>query len=259
MASPLGFRTTQLYIDPKTTITIRDAIQDSDAAERPTPLGILQLMAHTPDMKTLYLRAGDAEEYADYADAHEDEFLLPPPDPFMHPAQYEFFLAETKTSALLLDWIEEVTEDQLVTDYKVGPGDIMRMVSSVEWLLHATAEIAALLKVPGVRKLAMELQTRVKHGCKRELLPLIRLPSIGRVRGRILFNAGYKTPEAILKAPMDKLVALPLIGPEIARKIKDYLGGTPDEQYALRLKPLEESSPSVPRQNTLLDFKEKPE
>jgi helicase len=56
-------------------------------------------------------------------------------------------------------------------------------------------------------------------------LPLVKLEGVGRVRGRILFNSGYKTIDDIKRIPIDELKNLPLIGPRLAKKIKEQIGG----------------------------------
>jgi helicase len=66
---------------------------------------------------------------------------------------------------------------------------------------------------------------RVEKGVKKELLPIVKLEGVGRARGRIMYNAGYKTIEDIKHAPLDELTNLPLIGPRLARKIKEQVGG----------------------------------
>jgi helicase len=66
---------------------------------------------------------------------------------------------------------------------------------------------------------------RIEKGVKAELLPLVRLKGIGRIRARLLFNSGLKTIEDIKKVPLEKLTSLPLIGPKLARKIKEQIGG----------------------------------
>ena len=60
---------------------------------------------------------------------------------------------------------------------------------------------------------------------RKELVPLARLEGVGRVRARILYNAGYKTIEELKQAPIEKLTSLPLIGPKLAKKIKEQVGG----------------------------------
>jgi len=53
----------------------------------------------------------------------------------------------------------------------------------------------------------------------------VKLEGIGRVRGRIIYNAGYKSIEDIKLAPLEELTNLPLIGPRVAKKIKEQVGG----------------------------------
>jgi helicase len=60
---------------------------------------------------------------------------------------------------------------------------------------------------------------------KKELLPIVKLEGVGRIRGRILYNAGYKTIEDIKLASIEDLMNLPLIGPKLAKKIKEQVGG----------------------------------
>ncbi|MHA1712871.1 MAG: DEAD/DEAH box helicase [Candidatus Ranarchaeia archaeon] len=223
--SPLGNRTSQLYIDPKTAVILRDAMQYVQAENlNPSEIGLLQLVAHTPDMETVYLRKGDFEKFSAYADLHNEDFMFPPPDQYLQPTQYEFFLSELKTASILLSWANEVPEDEIIGEYNVGSGDILRLVSTAEWLLHAASEIAGLFKHSKIKGACSRLRARVKYGCKAELLPIIQLPGIGRVRGRILYNAGFTSVRKIAEADAEQLSRLPLIGSETVHRIKDYLG-----------------------------------
>ncbi|MEM2915679.1 MAG: helix-hairpin-helix domain-containing protein, partial [Candidatus Bathyarchaeia archaeon] len=66
---------------------------------------------------------------------------------------------------------------------------------------------------------------RVEKGVKAELLPLVRLEGVGRIRARILCNAGLKNLDDLKRVPIEQLTSLPLIGPKLAKKIKDQVGG----------------------------------
>lgn len=65
----------------------------------------------------------------------------------------------------------------------------------------------------------------LEKGVKKELLPIVKVEGVGRVRGRIIYNAGYKTVEDLKRASIDDLVNLPLVGSRLARKIKEQIGG----------------------------------
>jgi helicase len=126
---------------------------------------------------------------------------------------------------VLKSWIEETSEDTLLERFRVQPGDLYRTIENAKWLLHATHELAALLGNKDILPLTNELIERVAKGIKKELLPIVKLEGVGRARGRIIFNAGYKTIEDIKHAALEDLTNLPLIGPRVARRIKEQVGG----------------------------------
>jgi helicase len=57
-------------------------------------------------------------------------------------------------------------------------------------------------------------------GIKPELLPLVSLEGIGRVRARSLFNAGFRSISSIAAASERELSKVPKIGDTIASRIK---------------------------------------
>ncbi len=218
-ATSLGRRVSQLYIDPGTALVIIEGLKSRDHA---SPLGYLHLVCATPDTPRLYLRRREEEKYDEVVRARYGEFLLPIPE---DPEDYEFFLAEVKAAKLLEDWIEEKSDDYLIREYDVGPGDVYGIVQRAEWLLYSACELAKELGMyTHVPKLAI-LRERVKHGVKEELLELTRIKGIGRARARVLYNSGYRTLEDLRRASVAELSKLPLIGPKIAKSIKEYLEG----------------------------------
>jgi len=64
----------------------------------------------------------------------------------------------------------------------------------------------------------------VKYGCKEELLRLVRLRGIGRVRARTLYKHGFKNIAMLRKASVETLARLPGIGINIAKQIKEQVG-----------------------------------
>jgi helicase len=52
----------------------------------------------------------------------------------------------------------------------------------------------------------------------------VALEGVGRVRGRIIFNAGYQTVEDLKHASIEDLTNLPSVGPRLAKKIKEQVG-----------------------------------
>jgi helicase len=224
LATKFGKRVSELYIDPLSAVIIRDAFRQTPTYL--TDLSLLQMIAHTPDMGPI-LRpySQELDEIAVFMEEHREEFLVDVPDEWEDRIAYEQYLGEVKTAMVLKAWIEEKTEDEIIEKFRVQPGDLYRAIENAKWLLHAAHELAVLFGRKQVLPQANELIERVEKGVKKELLPIIKLEGVGRVRGRILYNAGYKTIEDIKVAKLDDLTNLPLIGPRLARKIKEQVGG----------------------------------
>ena len=223
-ATKFGKRVSELYIDPLSGVEIRDALRNRPAIL--TDLSLLHLIAHTPDMGPImrpYSR--EIDELGVLMEEHREEFITEIPGELDDQIAYQEFLGEVKTAVVLNNWIEEVSENTLIEKFRVQPGDLYRTIENAKWLLHATHEIARLFGNKEILPLASELIERVAKGIKKELLPIVMLEGVGRMRGRIMYNAGYRTITDIKHAPIEDLTRLPLIGPRLAKKIKGQVGG----------------------------------
>jgi helicase len=223
-ATKFGKRVSELYIDPVSAVIIRDSLKEEPVSV--TDLSYLHMIAHTPDMgPVLRPFSHEQDEVAVFAEEHKGEFFADVPDEWEDSIAYGEFLGEVKTAMVLGAWIEEVSEDQLIERFRVQPGDLYRTIENARWLLHATHELAVLFGEKQVLPKTLQLMERVEKGVKKELLPIVKLEGVGRVRGRIIFNAGYRTVEDLKRVALDDLTNLPLIGPRLAKKIKEQLGG----------------------------------
>ncbi len=223
-ATKFGKRVSELYIDPVSAVIIRNALRLKPAYL--TDLSLLHMIAHTPDMAPkLRPYTQEIDQVAIFMEEHKEELLVDVPDEWEDRIAYEELLGEVKTAMVLKGWIEEMSEDQAIEKFRVQPGDLYRTIQNAKWLLHATHELALLFGNKQVRPQTLRLMERIEKGVKKELLPIVKLEGVGRVRGRILYNAGYKTIEDIKHAAIKDLVSLPLIGPRLAKKIKEQVGG----------------------------------
>ncbi len=223
-ATKFGKRVSELYIDPVSAVIIRDALRQKPVYL--TDLSLLHMIAHTPDMGPIlrpYTR--ELDEVAVFMEEHKDEFIVAVPNEWEDRITYEQFLGEVKTAMVLKAWIEEMSEDEIIERFRAQPGDLYRTIENAKWLLYATHELATLFGNKQVLPQILELMERVEKGVKKELMPIVKLEGVGRVRGRILHNAGYKTIEDIKHVPIEDLMNLPLIGPKLAKKIKEQVGG----------------------------------
>jgi len=139
--------------------------------------------------------------------------------------QYEVLLGEIKCARILNAWIEENSEDDIMETFSIHPGDLFRLVNTTEWLLYASYELSRLFNRKDLLPQIIDIRNRIEKGVKKELLPLVSLDGIGRIRGRILFNAGFMTTADLKRAPLKELTNLPMIGSTVAKRIKEQIGG----------------------------------
>jgi len=207
-ATEFGQLVSQLYIDPRSADTI---VTNLSGAGEFSDIGLLQLICSTPDMYTLYVANRDLHYLDRFICEHDDELWVKLPF-----GEDEDYYRALKTAMLLHDWSMEVPDTLICERYSVGPGDIYNLLESSSWLLHAAGRLAGMF-VPRFAKPVREYETCLKHGIKRELLPLISLKNVGRVRARRLFNNGLVSPRAVWDAGEDRIASI--LGRGIAAQI----------------------------------------
>ena len=220
-ATPLGRRASRLYIDPYTAILFRDVLTET---KNHSTIGLLHLICHTPDQPVTYVTQAEAEEYDSLLYDIEGELMIEPPMEEEGPRGYAEFLGQLKTAKLLQDWISEMTDKNITERYNVGMGDVHRFVQSAEWLAYAASEIARIVDAPEHIPPLHELRSRLRYGVKANILELVSLKGIGRVRGRMLHNYDLVSLSDLYKVPFEELARIPTIGSSIAESIKKQLG-----------------------------------
>ena len=187
----LGSVVSKLYIDPKSAIIMRDGIMK----DKFNDIGILHLLCSTPDMPTLYLRKKEFEVYHETLSEFWEKIITDIPDSSYEEAEFEFFISQFKTAMLFYDWINEEKEDLLVLKYGIGEGDLQRLRENIDWLLYSFERINQIFRRNASQ--IKTLRTRVKYGVKEELIDLVGIKGIGRIRARRLFNEGIKNQNMV--------------------------------------------------------------
>jgi helicase len=200
----LGVIVSKLYIDPLTGFIFYDTTRKFESLSE---LSALHLICRTPDMERLSLRRDD-DWVDDLAFKIRKELTYYPSEGSI---DYEWFLLEVKTALCLRDWINEVDENEICEKYSIAPGDLRRLVETAEWLSHALSRIAG-----EFGKSVPRLETRIRYGVKEELLDLVSIRNIGRVRARKLYNAGIRSKEDIIA---NKSKIKKILGQKIAEKV----------------------------------------
>ena len=222
-ATPLGALTSRLYIDPFTAIIIRQGLSQISESKPYSEIGILHLMTCTPDCPTIQGLGKDIiEELEHFATHFYEQFLLTPENTEMLDDFY-FYLSTIKTTWMLNQWMEEDRDEAICDKFNIGPGDIYRHVDSTQWLLYAAISIADLLNRKPLTIRLENLRLRIRNGIKEDLLELVQLRGIGRVRARQLVKKGILKQKDLQFLSVDQLADIPTIGLGLAKDIKSQL------------------------------------
>ncbi len=214
LPTPLGRRVSELYIDPYSAHLMLEAMRSREMGE----LGLMYMLTATNELRP-YLRAKQGEESALWSDAYLHEKELGVDCVNVGFEDYNF-LDKYKTTLLLRDWANEMREEEILERYNVAPGILRTKLSNWEWVCYAATEIARLEKFPTQE--LKRLSRRIKYGVRSELLPLVELKGIGRIRARKLFASSLRTIRDLEKAPASDLARI--VGPKTAESVKRQLG-----------------------------------
>ena len=220
-ATLIGKRVAELYIDPLTAFSMIACMRNA-SDRKVDAFSFLQMVSHTLEIRPL-LRVGIREHDKMQESMLELSGLLLESEPSMYEPEYEEFLNSIKTALMFSQWISEQDEDFLMEEYNIRPGELKVKIDIADWLLYAAEEISKILHYQYLIKEIVKLRLRLKYGVKEELLPLVRLENIGRVRARILFRNKLKDIKEIRSADLSTLASL--LGEKTAMSIKKQLGG----------------------------------
>jgi helicase len=209
-ATRVGKRVAELYIDPLSAWTIiKNLGQRTDIENLMTICDCAELHP------LLRVRKGEWDEYADTVTS------LPIVAPEAWDVDYEEFLAKLKTSLLIQAWMDEVHEDAILERFGMPPGELYNKKLSAEWILYAGRELALVLGRKPIANSWNKLVLRVQHGVRAELLELVQLRGIGRVRARLLWQNKIKGIADIKRVPEDTLAKI--VGVKIAKSLKEEI------------------------------------
>ncbi len=218
-ATAIGRRVSELYLDPLTASQLIHRLQRA-AAKRLEPFQLLHAVSFTLEMRPL-LRVKQSElEWVEEQLALMEESLLE--EPRMWDYDYDEFIRSVKTAMFLNEWIEERDEEFLLEKYGIRPGEIRAKVDIADWLLYACQEFSKMMSFRDVSNYISRLRLRLKYGAKEELIPLLKLRNIGRVRARKLYNNRIRDVRELKEASLTTLAQL--IGRKTAIDVKSQLG-----------------------------------
>ncbi len=232
-----GRRVAELYLDPYTAHYLLECLEKALSCETKdvqnsrsgvwTPEHSAQTISYVHMLtRCLELRPLLTVKMSEIQNIQEaylpfSEYLLEEtPSEFDY--EYEDYLKSVKTTLFLNDWLEEKDEEYLLEQYGVRPGELHGKLDICDWLLYSSGELAKLKAYTAVLNALSKLRVRLKYGAKEELLALLQLKDIGRVRARKLYQNGIKTLGDVRAVDLTKLGQL--LGPVVAKNIKEQVG-----------------------------------
>ncbi len=215
----LGQRVAELYIDPYTAHQLIKGLLK--AHKTVTPFALVHLICNTTEMRPL-LRTGSKEQEKVQGGLLEHYSELIHAEPSVYDPSYDDFIDSIKTTMFLMDWADEKDEEELLGMYAIRPGEIRTKLEKGDWLFYALEELAPLLRLHELLKVIKKVRLRVKFGVREELLTLLRLEGVGRVRARRLHNSGLKDIGDVKSADIGAVARL--IGQKTALRVKKQLG-----------------------------------
>ncbi|QKQ99109.1 DEAD/DEAH box helicase [Metallosphaera tengchongensis] len=212
-----GRRVADLYIKPFTARVIKDTISMNSSEN--CDIAYFHMLSMTPDAPVVNVSEQEGEDLIDMA------YCPPFVDPEEGDEGEEYYSA-LKIALILHDWIEEVEEDQILSKYRIGSGDLRSIVETMDRLTYSGYQLAQVLDLKDHEKILLNLNRRVSDGVKEELVDLVKVSGVGRKRGRLLYERGIRKPEDIVMNP-DKVKALlgEKLGERIVKEAARLLGG----------------------------------
>jgi len=123
----------------------------------------------------------------------------------------------------LQSWITESSEVSLSDNLKTESGDMHRMVETADWLVYCLRELAKQLERMDLLDELDIIRKRIRYGIREELIELVKVKGIGRIRARKLFKYGIKNLDDLSTIPVKKLAEIDKIGSTLADNIKSQL------------------------------------
>ncbi|MHA2276948.1 MAG: DEAD/DEAH box helicase, partial [Candidatus Kariarchaeaceae archaeon] len=222
IVTPFGRKTTELYLDPLSAEKIKFGLNKSKSKDNVADILYLQLLASTPDMRSYNIRQKDFDILYDLASEYTEEWL-DNPDDYTTEYSYDLFFTTLKTAYVIDLWLNETSENDIANKMGVTSGDLQSMKGIIEWLIHSAIQISKLFEWKNHIDALQIMNKRLSYGINLELLPLVDISGIGRVRARALFDAGYKSIESIISEDVGVLAKVSGFGPRLAQNLKEAI------------------------------------
>ena len=218
-ATRLGRLVSSLYIDPLTAVRTFDILRDSDTAGV-DELFYLHLITLTPDFLRNITRRIKKEVLATEVYEMLDRGMIPlVPDDI----DEDLYITGYVYAKALNMWIEEYDEDSIMSKTNIQLGDLRVAIETATWISYALSKVLAETEFKRYSKIFDELSKRLETGVKRELLELVQLRGIGRVRARALYNHGVRNIEDLKRLSLSQILSIESIHKGVVKELCEQI------------------------------------
>ncbi len=196
-----GRTVNRLYLDPLSGVRLRKYLRRAirrfvrgKSEGKVTDASILHAIAHAPDFIPLRANKRDLDALFAFGADIEQSLLIDHSE-----ASLDEHQTLLKACAVLCAWINEKELAEVEEKYSISPGDLRARTNLARWLLYAAREIIRAETIfsdeheSPAEQLILHLDSlhlRMRYGCHKDAIPLIRIRGVGRKRARTLIEAG---------------------------------------------------------------------
>lgn len=274
----LGKRVSQLYIDPVTANTLIHGFGMALSQTSWPDIIFLHLFSDVPDVRRMSLRKKDWSSLENEFQLLQDQIITAPVASWS--LDYQRTLEAFRTAKIIELWIKEKPIPELLNETDLQLGDLHRLVDAIKWISYSATQLGEEIvrlfnqgesiesfypsfsqsKVKRLQELhnhIKSIEIRVEFGIKQDLLPLINLKGIGRVKARTLMQYNITTLEDLRAKPIQDLLKIPGLGPVLCKELKAQVGELIEDDEINRYiasRQLNKPKKSNPARKKLIDF-----
>ncbi|MEM4630261.1 MAG: DEAD/DEAH box helicase [Candidatus Diapherotrites archaeon] len=213
-ATPLGKRVAQLYLYPLSAHKLIQMLK----AQKTNLFSYLFIIASLDEFRPWPKPSKDAISFLQNSFIEKDLPVNYNQEIFLD----EHFFEKIHATNMLMDWVSEVKEQNIVSTYNIQPGTFRMKLQDADWLCYSAFELSKLLGLQMHLPNLAILRKRLAYGISEELIELCELKGVGRVRARKLFNSGLKSISSLKNVDVKDLERV--LGKNLAQSIKEQLG-----------------------------------
>jgi helicase len=189
----LGKKVCLLYLDPYSANNIINDLEIKEDLKDISDTSLLFTITNTRELYPYVRYKADLEKeiFENFEKIKQEIYF-----------EYEDLnlLQKVHLSFLLTDWINEASEEDLLEKYNTTPGQLQDIINKATWIIHCILELSKIKKINlKIYKKYLDLELRLKYGVKEEILELVHLKNIGKIRARRLYVSGITSINHIKK------------------------------------------------------------